>query len=96
MTKTRQEATIRKIEHGIEKLLPKPDDNEFAISGYDDEMGEDIRDLESHSGGEGDENQADENVEEGNEDEENRDKENGGEETKDEENQSEDNQSEAG
>ena len=95
MTKTRQEATIRKIERGIEKLLPKPDDEEFAIGGYDDEMGDDIRDLESDSGGEGDENQADENVEEENQDKENRDKENGGEENRGEENQSEENQFEA-
>ena len=95
MTRTRQEATIRKIERGVEKLLLKPDDGDIAIGGYDDEMGDDIRDLESDSGGEGDENQADENVEEGNEDEENRDKENGGEENRGEENQSEENQSEA-
>ena len=95
MTKTRQEATIRKIEPGIEKFLPKPDDDEFAFGGYDDEMGDDIRDLERDSGGEGDENQVDEKVEEGNEDKENRDKENGGDENRGEENQSEENQSEA-
>lgn len=47
MTKARQDATIKKIERSVQKLLPKPEDNGAAIEGYEDEMGEDIRDLES-------------------------------------------------
>ena len=79
MTRTRQEATIRKIERGVEKLLPKPDDGDIAIGGYDDEMGDDIRDLESDSGGEGNEIQGDENRVDGNDGEENGGEQNGGE-----------------
>ena len=82
MTKTRQEATIKKIERGVEKLLPKLDDGDFAIGGYDDEMGDDIRDLESDSGAEGDENQRDENGGERNGGEENGGEENGCEENR--------------
>ena len=47
MTKARQDATIRKIERNVKKLLPKPVDNDAALDRYEDEMGEDIRDLES-------------------------------------------------
>jgi hypothetical protein len=53
MTTARQDATIRKIERGIDKLRPKPDDAGIQVSGYDDEMGDDIRDLESEEEGEG-------------------------------------------
>jgi hypothetical protein len=47
MTTARQDATIKKIERGIDKLRPKPTDADIQVSGYDDEMGDDIRDLES-------------------------------------------------
>ena len=40
----------------MEKLLPKPDDD-IAVGGYDDEMGDHIRDLESDSEEEGEGNQ---------------------------------------
>jgi len=56
MTKARQDATLRKIERSVEKLLPKPDDD-IAVGGYDDEMGDHIRDLESDSEEEGEGNQ---------------------------------------
>ena len=78
MTRTRQEATIRKIDRRVEKLLPKPDDADIAIGGYDHKMGVDIRDQESYSGGEGNEIQGDENRGDGN-GEENREEQNGGE-----------------
>jgi hypothetical protein len=61
MTKTRQDATIRKIERGVEKLLPKADDGDIAVGGYDDEMGENVRDLESDSEEEGEANQGEGN-----------------------------------
>lgn len=47
MTTARQDALIKKIERGIDKLRPKPDDADIQVSGYDDEMGDNIRDLES-------------------------------------------------
>lgn len=47
MTKARQDATIRKIERDVRKLSPKSFDNNTTLSGYDDEMGENIGDLES-------------------------------------------------
>ena len=61
MTKSQQDSTIKKIEREVEKLLPKPEDGDFAIGGYDDKMGDNNRDLESIFGEEGDENQGDEN-----------------------------------
>lgn len=57
MTKARQDATIRKIERNVKKLLPKPVDNDAALDGYEDEMGEDIRDLESEEEDPGEEAQ---------------------------------------
>ena len=61
MTKARQDATIRKIERSVEKLLPKPDDADITAGGYEDEMGDNIQDLESDSEKEGERNQGEEN-----------------------------------
>jgi hypothetical protein len=46
MTKARQDATLKKIERGVVKLLPQQDNDRVIVTGYEDEMGEDIRDLE--------------------------------------------------
>ena len=46
MTKARQEATLKKIERSVRKLLPQQDDHRVLVTGYEDEMGEDIGDLE--------------------------------------------------
>ena len=46
MTKAHQDATIRKIERSVEKLLPKPDDADITAGGYEDEMGDNIQDHE--------------------------------------------------
>jgi hypothetical protein len=46
MTKARQEATLKKIERSVKKLLPQQDDDRVLVTGYEDEMGEDIGDLE--------------------------------------------------
>ena len=86
MTKARQEATIRKIERSVEKLLPKPDDSGIPVGGYDDEMGDNIQDLESEPEGEG-ENQGGKSGDEGNQGGENQ----GGEENQAGENQSTEN-----
>ena len=51
MSKARQEATLKKIERGISKLLPQPELGRIVVAGYEDEIGEDIQDLED-SGGE--------------------------------------------
>ena len=74
MTKTRQDATIRKIERNVAKLIPETGDCDMRVEGYRDEMGENIQDLESENvkgkgnqgGEEGGENQT------GAEDQENR------------------------
>lgn len=74
MTKTRQDATIRKIERNVAKLIPETGDCDMQVEGYQDEMGENIQDLESENeegkgnqgGEEGGENQT------GAEDQENR------------------------
>jgi len=87
MTKARQEATIRKIERSVEKLLPKPDDSGIPVGGYDDEMGDNIQDLESEPEGEGQENQGGKSGDEGNQGGENQ----GGEENQAGENQSTEN-----
>jgi hypothetical protein len=50
MTNARQDATIRKIERDVRKHLPKLFENATTLSGYDDEMGENIGDLESDEG----------------------------------------------
>ena len=62
----------------MEKLLPKLDDGDIAFGGYDDEMREDIRDLESDSGEEGNEIHGDENGGDRNGGEENGGEQNGG------------------
>jgi len=87
MTKARQDAMIRKIERSVQKLLPKPEVS-IAVSGYDDEMGDNIRDLESDPE-EGGENQGKEN-----QGKENQGKENQGEENQGKENQGKENQGE--
>ena len=46
MTRAQQDATLKKIEHSVGKLLPQQDNNRVMVTGYEDEMGEDIRDLE--------------------------------------------------
>jgi hypothetical protein len=46
MTKARQDATLKKIERGVVKLLPQQDNDRVLVTGYEDEMGDDIRDLE--------------------------------------------------
>ena len=53
MTKARQEATIKKIERNVAKHIPKTNDTDFLVDGYDDEMGENIEDLESEEESEG-------------------------------------------
>ena len=50
MSKARQEATLKKIERGISKLLPQPELGRIGVTGYEDEMGEDIQDLEDSDG----------------------------------------------
>ena len=55
MTKTRQDATIRKIERNVGKLIPEADGADLVVDGYQDEMGENIQDLESEEEGEGNE-----------------------------------------
>lgn len=47
MTKARQDATIKKIQRGVQKLIPKKDVPEILVDGYSDGMGENIQDLES-------------------------------------------------
>jgi hypothetical protein len=49
MTKARQDATIKKIERGVEKLIPKKEVAEILVEGYNDDMGENIQDLESEA-----------------------------------------------
>ena len=49
MTKTRQDATIRKIERNVAKLIPETGDCDMWVEGYQDEMGENIQDLESEN-----------------------------------------------
>ena len=73
MTKTRQDATIRKIERNVAKLIPETGDCDMQVEGYQDEMGENIQDLESENE-EGKENQKGEEGENqtGAEDQENR------------------------
>ena len=73
MTKTRQDATIRKIECNVAKLILETGDCDMRVEGYQDEMGKNIQDLESENkegkvnqGGEEGENQT------GAEDQENR------------------------
>ena len=46
MTRTRQDATLKKIERSVAKLLPQQENDRVIVTGYEDEMGEDIRDLE--------------------------------------------------
>ena len=46
MTRARQDATLKRIERSLGKLLPQQDNNRVMVTGYEDEMGEDIRDLE--------------------------------------------------
>lgn len=46
MTRARQDATLRKIERSVGKLLPQQDNDRVIVTGYEDEMGDDIRDLE--------------------------------------------------
>jgi hypothetical protein len=37
---------LKKIERSVKKLLPQQDDDWVLVTGYEDEMGEDIGDLE--------------------------------------------------
>ena len=46
MTKARQEATLKMIVRSVRKLLSQRDDDQVLVTGYEDEMGEDIGDLE--------------------------------------------------
>ena len=46
MTKARQEATLKKIERSVRNLLLQQDDDWVLVTGYEDEMSEDIGDLE--------------------------------------------------
>ena len=46
MTRARQDATLKKIERCVGNLLPQQDNDRVMVTGYEDEMGEDIRDLE--------------------------------------------------
>ena len=46
MTRARQDATLKKIERSVGKLLPQQDNDRVMVTGFEDEMGEDIRDLE--------------------------------------------------
>jgi hypothetical protein len=46
MTRARQDATLKKIEHGVVKPLPQQDNDRVLVTGYEEEMGENIRDLE--------------------------------------------------
>jgi hypothetical protein len=46
MTKARQDATLKKIERGVVKPLPQQDNDRVIVTGYKDEMGENIRDWE--------------------------------------------------
>jgi hypothetical protein len=46
MSKARQDATLKKIEKEIWKHLQQVESSRVAATGYEDEMGEDIRDLE--------------------------------------------------
>ena len=46
MTRARQDATLKKIERSVGKLLPQQDNDRVMVTGYEDDMGEDIRDLE--------------------------------------------------
>ena len=57
MTKARQDATIKKIERNLRKLIPEMADPDFLVDWYEDQMGENIRDLESEPEENGDGNQ---------------------------------------
>ena len=57
MTKARQDATIKKIERNVGKLIPETADPDFLVDGYEDQMGENIKDLESEPEENGDGNQ---------------------------------------
>ena len=46
MTRARQDTTLKKIERSVGKLLPQQNNDRVMVTGYEDEMGEDIRDLE--------------------------------------------------
>ena len=46
MTRARQDATLKKIHCSVANLLPQQDKDRVIVTGYEDEMGEDIRDLE--------------------------------------------------
>ena len=46
MTRARQEATLKKNERSVGKLLPQQDNDRVMVTGDEGEMGEDIRDLE--------------------------------------------------
>jgi hypothetical protein len=46
MTMARQDATLKKIERGVVNLLPQEDKDRVIVTGYQDELGEDIMDLE--------------------------------------------------
>ena len=46
MTRVRQDATLKKIERSVGKLPPQQNNDRVMVTGYEDEMGEDIRDLE--------------------------------------------------
>jgi hypothetical protein len=41
-----QDATLKKIEPSVGKLLSQQANNWVIVTGYEDDMGEDIRDLE--------------------------------------------------
>ena len=56
LMKTRQDATIRKIEGNVAKRIPETGDCDMRVEGYQDELGENILDLESENE-EGKENQ---------------------------------------
>ena len=46
MTRARQDTTLNKIERSVGNLLAQQDNDRVIVTGYEDEMGEDIRDLE--------------------------------------------------
>ena len=56
ISKAREDAKVKKIERNVGKHIPEMADPEFLVNGYEDEMGENIKDLEGE-GEEGEGNQ---------------------------------------
>jgi hypothetical protein len=45
MTEARKNATIRKIDRRVQKIRSHHQTEQIATAGYEDEMGDDVRDL---------------------------------------------------